>query len=68
MNRGSPSPARRAVPTVPSFNEAPIHESGKSRRPGAAETPYECFNEAPIHESGKSKSPLDRTFLRDRLQ
>ena len=36
------------------FNEAPIHESGKSERSGChSATTRLCFNEAPIHESGK---------------
>ena len=53
MNRGSsslPSPYGR---TAAGFNEAPIHESGKSV---ACLEPYRLdsgFNEAPIHESGK---------------
>ena len=53
MNRGS----GRLVPLDPAFldgfNEAPIHESGKSStaRPGPPRT--SGFNEAPIHESGK---------------
>ena len=36
-----------------SFNEAPIHESGKcaAQRPESARE--KRFNEAPIHESGK---------------
>ena len=53
MNRGSAIVAIELLGSEPRFNEAPIHESGKSagcrgrpaRRPG--------FNEAPIHESGK---------------
>ena len=54
MNRGS------ALLTVAwkfsntGFNEAPIHESGKSSWPCARRsTGSPSFNEAPIHESGK---------------
>ena len=36
------------------FNEAPIHESGKSVSRPAGSVPGFRFNEAPIHESGKS--------------
>ena len=36
------------------FNEAPIHESGKSGQRAAAGGTCQGFNEAPIHESGKS--------------
>ena len=35
------------------FNEAPIHESGKSRITLANSHSTRTFNEAPIHESGK---------------
>ena len=54
MNRGSPTSATRPPRSGPRFNEAPIHESGKSGRLHAA-APSEMggFNEAPIHESGK---------------
>ena len=53
MNRGSTVLANVDVAKRQRFNEAPIHESGKSRPPllSAIRTP--CFNEAPIHESGK---------------
>ena len=55
MNRGSQA-QRTSNPTpISSFNEAPIHESGKSSVPT---TPYRAplsFNEAPIHESGKCR-------------
>ena len=54
MNRGShPSPGGR-IRGVRRFNEAPIHESGKSRCRSPAPTRTTSFNEAPIHESGKS--------------
>ena len=54
MNRGSESILRSDLARARSFNEAPIHESGKfrsSRFYGNASC--SCFNEAPIHESGK---------------
>ena len=35
------------------FNEAPIHESGKSGRLRKSIRAHRGFNEAPIHESGK---------------
>ena len=58
MNRGSPHVEAIDADVCSRFNEAPIHESGKSRRaerePGAI---LQCrFNEAPIHESGKSRA------------
>ena len=37
------------------FNEAPIHESGKSCSAAGLRGRSRSFNEAPIHESGKSK-------------
>ena len=54
MNRGSlekrtAHPVRNA-----GFNEAPIHESGKSASSLPTARPGPRFNEAPIHESGKS--------------
>ena len=54
MNRGSGDVVLMHDLAMLGFNEAPIHESGKSfspRRPAPGNT---CFNEAPIHESGKS--------------
>ena len=54
MNRGSADGTGGSRCTAASFNEAPIHESGKwaaSRHIRALST---RFNEAPIHESGKS--------------
>ena len=56
MNRGS-GVIRLADPAPgPSFNEAPIHESGKwAGLRGSAGGPIRRFNEAPIHESGKSE-------------
>ena len=53
MNRGSPSCAVHAAVAAPGFNEAPIHESGKSWTPPRERAISSGFNEAPIHESGK---------------
>ena len=53
MNRGSETVARRPSADCHCFNEAPIHESGKSRPDCTQGTITDCFNEAPIHESGK---------------
>ena len=54
MNRGSKERGCCSASTLRSFNEAPIHESGKSRAPWHGILPASrCFNEAPIHESGK---------------
>ena len=53
MNRGS-SPALSGPATRRMrFNEAPIHESGKSSRATSGASKSPGFNEAPIHESGK---------------
>ena len=53
MNRGSAVRVVVQVENGVGFNEAPIHESGKSP-PTSPELPcWRCFNEAPIHESGK---------------
>ena len=53
MNRGSSGPNDGPNPKTVRFNEAPIHESGKSRRPPPDRSRSRSFNEAPIHESGK---------------
>ena len=54
MNRGSPPGRTSTNAACCSFNEAPIHESGKSLDSRAARNTHPCrFNEAPIHESGK---------------
>ena len=53
MNRGSRARRAGRLGRVVRFNEAPIHESGKSRRSGPSSRRGDCFNEAPIHESGK---------------
>ena len=57
MNRGSQRSLKLSPQACPSFNEAPIHESGKFGF-GRARLPSVChrFNEAPIHESGKSET------------
>ena len=53
MNRGSRGCVARRRISARRFNEAPIHESGKSLfTPLFSHTVY-SFNEAPIHESGK---------------
>ena len=54
MNRGSTVLGPRPVAGATSFNEAPIHESGKCRRARYPRHQLLRFNEAPIHESGKS--------------
>ena len=53
MNRGSVGYARRASRVAARFNEAPIHESGKSGQFRLPDDAPPRFNEAPIHESGK---------------
>ena len=53
MNRGSIGRREALSPDQWSFNEAPIHESGKSSGHDHGARRDRCFNEAPIHESGK---------------
>ena len=54
MNRGSITGIYWPARARPSFNEAPIHESGKSAAAKIRDAATEAgFNEAPIHESGK---------------
>ena len=53
MNRGSSALSPWTVQPEIGFNEAPIHESGKSQTQQAKDTNSRGFNEAPIHESGK---------------
>ena len=53
MNRGSPERSRRPCNKGYCFNEAPIHESGKSQGRHRHDDLPLGFNEAPIHESGK---------------
>ena len=55
MNRGSGISAWARGRTSTCFNEAPIHESGKSLGPLPVLVLMHGFNEAPIHESGKSQ-------------
>ena len=53
MNRGSLRPSATHAAARSCFNEAPIHESGKSGREPRVRRIVARFNEAPIHESGK---------------
>ena len=53
MNRGSDAVRRLVRDREAGFNEAPIHESGKSSGIFAVVQDEGGFNEAPIHESGK---------------
>ena len=53
MNRGSALDGAVQRKPRAGFNEAPIHESGKSSTCGARGRSGPGFNEAPIHESGK---------------
>ena len=53
MNRGSSAAGEQSPAAINSFNEAPIHESGKSPTGPWAAARARGFNEAPIHESGK---------------
>ena len=53
MNRGSLRPTPTMARFSRSFNEAPIHESGKSEHRRGVDSRTSPFNEAPIHESGK---------------
>ena len=53
MNRGSAVALATLVERESGFNEAPIHESGKSWITGYRWSTTSGFNEAPIHESGK---------------
>ena len=50
------------------FNEAPIHESGKSSEHELKRFVQFGFNEAPIHESGKWLKALDQVFTDIGLQ
>ena len=53
MNRGSAFLRVGTEVGIRRFNEAPIHESGKSLRERNDDRIRTRFNEAPIHESGK---------------
>ena len=68
MNRGSSSARFGAVSPRSRFNEAPIHESGKSCPPDRRPCPRSRFNEAPIHESGKSGPNLTAYQIENWLQ
>ena len=57
MNRGSSFRRMPAYPVALGFNEAPIHESGKSFSGNLRVLNRLRFNEAPIHESGKCSMP-----------
>ena len=59
MNRGSHLARIASQTRNPSFNEAPIHESGKCALGSSTRRPARGFNEAPIHESGKSGRKRD---------
>ena len=68
MNRGSRGlPVIRSSCSTP-FNEAPIHESGKSRLRRRPPIPLPGFNEAPIHESGKYDRRVPHAGCHDVLQ
>ena len=54
MNRGSTTQRPPPRSNHASFNEAPIHESGKFAYGSKLRDQPRSFNEAPIHESGKS--------------
>ena len=56
MNRGSSRARSTARLESARFNEAPIHESGKSWGCPSLWCQRSSFNEAPIHESGKCQS------------
>ena len=53
MNRGSPWVPCGVISMRCSFNEAPIHESGKCQATARSCIAIGRLNEAPIHESGK---------------
>ena len=61
MNRGSDLGLPEGVVESARFNEAPIHESGKSCICSASSAYPAGFNEAPIHESGKWKQSGSRS-------
>ena len=65
MNRGSSVDSASATPPCSGFNEAPIHESGKSFLGPHSGPRAVRFNEAPIHESGKlrKRSPAVLAFV-----
>jgi len=69
MNRGSTGRRFRAEHETQRFNEAPIHESGKSwKTRSCTDWTDTRFNEAPIHESGKCLLVLVHESLDAMLQ
>ena len=68
MNRGSAALTSPEPSQGLGFNEAPIHESGKSCSGGTRCAWLDCFNEAPIHESGKSLPLANACARAARLQ
>ena len=69
MNRGSKNQQELANLASSSFNEAPIHESGKYDEDSWRQAnPALGFNEAPIHESGKYFEEPWQTTMAAELQ
>ena len=68
MNRGSDRDAGNGHDGHRGFNEAPIHESGKSALVRFSRAANCRFNEAPIHESGKFRSAAARRKIIMQLQ
>ena len=68
MNRGSDSGSQGTRRRDQGFNEAPIHESGKSVRMRPVQHARPRFNEAPIHESGKWGAAMPNIVLNNLLQ
>ena len=68
MNRGSKTRRAGLYAKYTSFNEAPIHESGKLDQRSLVELRWLGFNEAPIHESGKCSVSTTCLAFRSLLQ
>ena len=68
MNRGSQRVAGTWQAGRQCFNEAPIHESGKSRHRCRRRGRTARFNEAPIHESGKFRDTAAAIGILGKLQ
>ena len=68
MNRGSSCDSASGRYPDRAFNEAPIHESGKSTAKILDAHWIGAFNEAPIHESGKCGRRRWRDASRESLQ
>ena len=68
MNRGSQEGRRAVARCRYRFNEAPIHESGKSGCSSGRGRSARGFNEAPIHESGKFEREIRRREPKVALQ